>query len=59
MIDLMNERQSNDMNAQIWGKENDSNYDEYCTVHHCLSGTNEISRRWNFVGLIAPILLVG
>jgi len=51
VIDLMNGRQRNTTNAQIWGEKNDSNYDGNCTPHHCLSGTYKISRRWIFVGL--------
>ena len=46
----MNGRQRNATNAQIWGKQNDSNYDGNCTSRHCLSGTYEISGRWIFVG---------
>jgi len=30
-------------NVQIWGKQNDSNYDGNCTSRDCLSGTYEIS----------------
>ena len=46
----MNGRQRNATNAQIWGKQNDSNYDGNCTSRHCQSGTYEISGRWIFVG---------
>ena len=46
----MNGRQRNATNAQIWGKQNNSNYDGNCSSRHCLSGTYEISGRWIFVG---------
>ena len=38
------------MNEQIWGKQNDLNYDGNCTSRDCLGGTYEISGRWIFVG---------
>jgi hypothetical protein len=41
----MNERQRNAKNAQIWGKQNDSNYDGNCTSHHYQSATYKISGR--------------
>jgi len=31
---VMNGKQRNAMNAQIWGKWNDLNYDGNCTTHH-------------------------
>jgi len=46
----MNGRQRNPTNAQIWGKQTESNYDGNCTARDCLSGTYEISGRWIFVG---------
>jgi hypothetical protein len=46
---VMNGRQRNTANAQIWGKLNDSNYDGNCTSRHCLSGTYEITGRLIFV----------
>jgi len=46
----MNGRQRNATNAQIWGKQNDSNYGGNCTSRHCLSGMYEISDGWLFVG---------
>ena len=51
----MNGRRRNATNAQIWGKKNDSNYDGNCIARHCLSGTNEVSRRWIFVRLSVRI----
>ena len=55
----MNGRQRNATNAQIWGKENDSNYDGNCTSRDCLGGTYEIAGRWIFVGRsvhVSPII---
>ena len=46
---LMNGRQRNATNSQIWGKKNESNYDGNCTPRHCLSGTYEISGRLTLV----------
>jgi hypothetical protein len=40
---VMNGRQRNATNSQIWGNYNDSNYDGNCTSRDCLSGTYEIS----------------
>jgi hypothetical protein len=37
------------MNAQIWWKENDSNYDGNCTARHFRSKMYEISGRLIFV----------
>jgi len=31
---VMNGGQRNGTNAQIWGKQNDSNYDGNCTARH-------------------------
>ena len=45
----MNGGQRNGTNAQIWGKENDSNYDGNCTARHFRFGTYKISGRWIFV----------
>jgi hypothetical protein len=46
---VMNGRQRNVTNAQIWGKYNHSNYDGICTSRDCLGGTYEISGRLIFV----------
>jgi len=51
----MNWRQRNATSAQIWGKQNDSNYDGNCTARHCLSGKYEISGRWIFVRRSVPV----
>jgi len=45
----MNGGQRNGTNAQIWGKQNDSNYDGNCTARHFRFGTSKISSRWIFV----------
>jgi hypothetical protein len=46
---VMNGRQRNATNAQIWGNQNDSNYDGNCTSRHCQSGTYVIPGRLVFV----------
>jgi len=45
----MNGGQRNGTNAQIWGKQNDSNYDGNCTARHFRFGTYKISGRWILV----------
>jgi len=45
----MNGKKRNATNAQIWGKQNDSNYNGNCTTRHWLSGRYEVSGQWIFV----------
>ena len=54
-LSVMNGRQRNATNAQIWGKQNDSSYGGNCTARHFLNRTFEISGRWIFVQRSVPI----